>query len=147
MPKLIFVNLPVADLARSIAFYEAVGATKDARFSDETAACMVISETIHVMLLTHAKFRSFTPKAIADARTTSEVLLCLSCDSRDEVDAAVGQAVSAGGLADPTPPQDYGFMYGRSYEDLDGHIWEVMWMDVAAAMAAFGKAEPALEDA
>lgn len=134
--KMIFVNLPVADLARSTAFYEALGAVKDERFCDATASCMVISETIFVMLLTHEKFRQFTPKAIADARTTSEVLLCLSSESRASVDAMVDQAGAAGGTVDPSPQQDYGFMYGRSFEDPDGHIWEVMWMDVNAAMQA-----------
>jgi hypothetical protein len=134
--KMIFVNLPVADLARSTTFYEALGAVKDERFCDATASCMVISETIFVMLLTHEKFRQFTPKAIADARTTSEVLLCLSSESRTSVDAMVDQAGAAGGTVDPSPQQDYGFMYGRSFEDPDGHIWEVMWMDVNAAMQA-----------
>lgn len=132
-PKMIFVNLPVADLDRAIAFYQAIGATKNDQFSDHTAACMVISETIFVMLLTHAKFRGFTPKAIADSRTTTEVLLCLSSESRASVDDTITTAGAAGGKTDPGPQQDYGFMYGRSFEDLDGHIWEVMWMDVAAA--------------
>jgi predicted lactoylglutathione lyase len=134
--KLIFVNLPVSDLARATAFYQAVGASKNEQFSDETASCMVFSETIHTMLLTHDKFRQFTPKKIADAKTSSEVLICISADSRDAVDAIVGQAQSAGGRVDPGPKQDYGFMYGRSFEDPDGHIWEVMWMDAAAAAAA-----------
>jgi hypothetical protein len=136
MAKLIFVNLPVTDLPRATAFYEAVGAEKNPQFSDDTASCMVVSETIHVMLLTHDKFRQFTPKKIADARTTSEVLICVSADSRDAVDDMVGKATGAGGTADPSPKQDYGFMYGRSFEDPDGHIWEVMWMDVAAATGA-----------
>src|SRR6185312_5412593 len=127
MSKLIFVNLPVADLARATAFYEAVGAKKDERFCDHTASCMVFSETIYAMLLTHDKFRQFTPKAIADARGTSEVLLCLSADSRAEVDGIVARAAGAGGRGDPSPKQDHGFMYGRSFEDPDGHIWEVMW--------------------
>ncbi|GIQ74562.1 hypothetical protein BraRD5C2_30020 [Bradyrhizobium sp. RD5-C2] len=135
-PKMIFVNLPVSNLARATAFYEAIGATKNPQFSDDTASGMVISETIHVMLLTHDKFRQFTPKAIADARTTSEVLICLSAESREAVDGYVTRAKSAGGTADPSPQQDYGFMYGRSFEDLDGHIWEVMWIDVEAAMKA-----------
>lgn len=134
MPKMIFVNLPVADLDRSIAFYEAVGATRNPQFSDDTAACMVVSDTIFVMLVTHGKFRQFTPKAIADARTTSEVLLCLTADSREEVDRTVERA-AAGGKLDPAPRQDFGFMYLRSFEDPDGHIWEVTWMDVAAATA------------
>jgi len=133
---MIFVNLPVSNLARATAFYEAIGATKNPQFSDDTASGMVISETIHVMLLTHDKFRQFTPKAIADARTTSEVLICLSAESREAVDSYVTRAKAAGGTADPSPQQDYGFMYGRSFEDPDGHIWEVMWMDVEAAMKA-----------
>ena len=136
MPKMIFVNLPVADLPRATAFYEAVGARKDERFCDGTASCMVFSDAIHVMLLTHDKFRQFTPKAIADAKRTSEVLVCVSADNREGVDEMVAKAGAAGGVADPGPKQDYGFMYGRSFEDPDGHIWEVMWMDVEAAMAA-----------
>jgi len=135
---MIFVNLPVADLAKSTAFYEAVGARRNPQFSDETAACMVFSDTIYAMLLTHAKFKQFTPKAIADARNTSEVLLCLSADSRGDVDALVASAASGGGVMDPTPTQDHGFMYGRSFEDPDGHIWEVMWMDLQAGTAQQG---------
>lgn len=142
-PTMIFVNLPVSNLAHATAFYEAIGATKNAQFSDHTASCMVISDTIHVMLLTHDKFREFTPKKIADTKTTSEVLICLSADSRDAVDGYVAKATGAGGNADPSPQQDYGFMYGRSFEDPDGHIWEVMWMDVEAAM----KAQSAMADA
>ncbi len=143
MPKMVFINLPVADLARATAFYQAIGAVKNEQFSDATASGMVFSDTIHVMLLTHDKFRQFTPKAIADARATSEVLICLSADSRADVDHMVAKSVAAGGRADPGPQQDYGFMYGRSFEDPDGHIWEVMWMDVAAAMASGGAAEAA----
>src|SRR5439155_12274441 len=134
--KLVFVNLPVGDLGRATAFYEAVGATRNPQFSDHTASCMVFSETIHAMLLTHDKFRQFTPKKVADAKTSSEVLICISADSREAVDDIVGKAQAAGGGVDPCPKQDYGFMYGRSFEDPDGHIWEVMWMDVAAATAA-----------
>lgn len=136
MSRLIFVNLPVADLKGSIAFYESVGATRNPQFSDDTAACMVLSDTIHIMLLTHAKFSQFTSKTITDARTACEVLIAVSADSRAAVDAMVDRASAAGGALDPTPRQDYGFMYGRSFEDLDGHIWEVMWMDVEAAAAA-----------
>ena len=136
MTKLIFVNLPVTDLQRSTAFYEALGATRNPQFSDETATCIVLSDTIHVMLLTHDKYRQFTSKPIADAHSASQVLICISADGREEVDATVGKAGAAGGRADPSPTQDYGFMYGRSFEDPDGHIWEVMWMDMAAAMAA-----------
>ena len=133
MAKMIFVNLPVTDLKRSMAFYEAVGAANNKQFTDETAACMVFSDTIHAMLLTHEKWRQFTSKPIVDAHAGAQVLLCLSEDSRDGVSATVDRAVRAGGKADPTPVQDYGFMYGRSFEDPDGHIWEVMWMDPAAA--------------
>lgn len=143
MSKLIFVNLPVSDLERATAFYEAIGASKNEQFCDDTASCMVMSETIHVMLLTHDKFRQFTPKRIADAKTTSEVLICVSAESRDSVDETVSKAGKAGGRTDPGPKQDYGFMYGRSFEDLDGHIWEVMWMDVEAAMKAQAEAATA----
>ena len=136
MAKLIFINLPVGDLARATTFYQAVGASKNPQFSDDTASCMVFSDTIHAMLLTHDKFRQFTPKKISDAKTTSEVLICISADSRDAVDDVVGRAARAGGTADPSPKQDFGFMYGRSFEDPDGHIWEVMWMDVEAASKA-----------
>ena len=135
MTQLIFINLPVADLNRSIAFYEAVGATKNPMFSDETAACMVLSDVIHVMLLTHDKWRTFTDRTIPDAHASAQMLLCLSRDSREAVEAVVAQAGAAGGTADPNKPQDYGFMYGRSYADPDGHIWETMWMDPAAAAA------------
>lgn len=136
MPQMIFVNLPVADLDKSKAFYEAVGAANNPAFTDETAACMVVEEgSIHVMLLTHEKWATFTSKKIPDAHTTAQVLLCVSADSRDAVDGQVDKAVKAGGKADPTPTQDFGFMYGRSFEDPDGHIWEVMWMDPAAIPA------------
>ena len=133
MPQMIFVNLPVTDLDKSKAFYEAVGAANNPAFTDDTAACMVVEEgSIHVMLLTHEKWATFTSKAIPDARTTAQVLLCVSADSREAVDGQVDKAVKAGGKADPTPTQDFGFMYGRSFEDPDGHIWEVMWMDPTA---------------
>jgi predicted lactoylglutathione lyase len=130
---MIFVNLPVSDLGRSMTFLEALGAANEPRFTDETAACMTLSESIHVMLLTHGKFRQFTPRPIADANAGSEVLLCLSAQSRESVDSIVERAVAAGGTADPSPKQDYGVMYGRSISDPDGHIWEIMWMDAAAA--------------
>src|SRR4051812_8357720 len=103
MTKLIFVNLPVTDLARSTAFYQAIGAGKNAQFSDDTASCMVLSDTIHVMLLTHDKFRQFTPKKIADAKTSSEVLICISADSRNAVEEMVSKAKAAGGVLDPGP--------------------------------------------
>jgi predicted lactoylglutathione lyase len=133
MSRMIFVNLPVADLGKSRAFLEALGATNEPKFTDDTAACMQLSDSIFVMLLTHDKFKQFTPRPIADAPTGSEVLLCLSADSREQVDSSVERAVSAGGTADPGPKQDYGVMYGRSVADPDGHIWEIMWMDPAAA--------------
>jgi predicted lactoylglutathione lyase len=146
MSRMIFVNLPVADLPRSRAFLEALGAANEPRFTDETAACMTFADTIHVMLLTHAKFRQFTPRPIADATAASEVLLCLSADSRGSVDAAVERAVANGGTADPAPKQDYGVMYGRSVADPDGHIWEIMWMDAAAAERGAGAIEQAMTD-
>ena len=136
MTKMIFVNLPVADVARSTAFYEAIGFTKNAQFSNEQASSMVWSDTITFMLLARPFYSTFTSKRIADAHTVSETLLCLSCDSRDAVDAIVAKASSAGGKADPGPKQDMGFMYGRSFEDLDGHHFEPMWMDVVAATAS-----------
>ena len=132
MARLIFINLPVADLARATAFYQAIGAVRNEQFCDGTASCMVLSDTIHVMLLTHDKYRQFTTKTIADAKTTSQVLLCISADSRAEVDDVVSKAGSAGGAIDPSPVDEYDFMYGRSYEDPDGHLWGVNWMDMAA---------------
>jgi predicted lactoylglutathione lyase len=133
MTRMIFVNLPVSDLPRSRRFLEALGAVNEPKFTDETAACMTLSDSIHVMLLTHDKFRQFTPRPIADANAGSQVLLCLSADSRESVDSTLERAVAAGGTADPSPKQDYGVMYGRSVADPDGHIWEIMWMDAAAA--------------
>lgn len=135
MSKQIFINLPVTDLKQSIAFYEAVGAARNPAFSDDTAACMVFSDTIYAMLLTHDKWRQFTNKRIVDAHVDAQVLLCLSASGREEVSSLVDKAADAGGQADPTPVQDLGFMYGRSFEDPDGHIWEVMWMDMSAAPA------------
>ena len=141
MSKLILVNLPVSDLARATAFYQAIGAAKNDQFCDHTASCMVFSETIHAMLLTHEKFRQFTPKKIADARETTEVLIAISADSRDAIDDLIDRAAKAGGKSDPGPKQDHGFMYSRSFEDPDGHIWEVVWMDVEAAKAAMAGTE------
>lgn len=136
MAKMIFVNLPVKDLPAAIRFYEAVGCTKNPQFSNEQAAMLVWSDTISFMLLTHDFYATFTSKPIADAHVTSEVLLCLSRDSRADVDAIVEAAAKAGGKADVGEKQDMGFMYGRSFEDSDGHILEATWMDVAAATAA-----------
>jgi predicted lactoylglutathione lyase len=132
MAKMIFVNLPVTDLPRSMAFYEAVGFTNNPQFTNDMAAAMAWSDEIVVMLLTHEFWKTFTEKAIPDARSTAQVLLCLGQDSRDAVDAIVDRAIKAGGRAEPTPNQDLGFMYGRSFEDPDGHIWENVFMDMAA---------------
>jgi predicted lactoylglutathione lyase len=131
MPKMIFVNLPVRDLAAATAFYEAIGAVRNPQFSDHTAACMVFSETIFVMLLTHEKYLGFSKKPIAD-RATSEVLIAFTQDGRAEVDDVLARGVAAGGRADPNPVQELGFMYSRSLEDPDGHVWEMFWMDPAA---------------
>jgi len=136
MDKMIFVNLPVTDLARSIAFYEAIGASADPVFRDEASQMMRISDTICVMLLTHGKFSSFTSRKIPDAHETAQVLLALSAESRDAVDATTETAGTAGGVADPNPVQDHGFMYGRSFADPDGHIWELAWMDMSAVPQA-----------
>lgn len=131
MATKIFVNLPVNDLKKSIEFFTQLGYSFNPQFTDETATCMIISEDIYAMLLTHEKFKAFTPKEICDATKSSEVLICLSCDSRDQVDDMVGKAVAAGGTT-YNQPQDHGFMYGHGYQDLDGHIWELMWMDPGA---------------
>ena len=131
MAKQIFVNLAVRDLPRSKAFYEAVGAVNNPQFTDETAACMVVSDTIYVMLLTHAKWKTFTTKPIVDAHQASEVALALSCDDRAAVDAMVEAARGQGGKIDGNPPQDLGFMYQRTFEDLDGHVWEPMFFDMS----------------
>jgi uncharacterized protein len=139
MPKMIFVNLAVADVEKSAAFYEAVGFTRDQRFSRPgTAAAMTWSDTIAFMLLSREYFANFTSKTIIDPRSSVETLLCLSRDSRAEVDAIVEAARAAGGKADPCSTQDHGYMYGRSFEDLDGHVFEPMWMDLDAALAAMG---------
>ena len=128
MSKMIFVNLPVADLKASMAFYEALGFTNNPQFTDETAACMVWSEVIHVMLLTHDKWRTFTTREIPPS-TSSEVMLALSCDNREAVDAMNEAAANSGGTPDINPVQDLGFMYNRNLADLDGHVWEIFWMD------------------
>ena len=133
MAAMIFVNLPVRDLAKARAFYEAIGAKNNPQFSDNTSACMVISETIFVMLLTHDKWTVFTKKKISDAHAASEVMLALSTDSRDAVNAMADAARAGGGVIDVNPPQDLGFMFGRSFEDPDGHIWEAFWMDPKSA--------------
>ncbi|MEJ2121488.1 MAG: VOC family protein [Alphaproteobacteria bacterium] len=128
MPKQIFVNLPIRDLEKSMAFYEALGFTVNPQFTDDTAACIVISDTIYAMLLTHDKFKQFTTKDIADATKTTEVLTALSVESKDAVNEMVDAAVRAGGT-EPRDPIDYGFMFQRAFDDLDGHTWEIVWMD------------------
>lgn len=135
MPKTIFINLPVADLARSVAFYEAIGARKEPEFSNDAAAMMVISDTISVMLLTHPFYATFTRKPIADARSSSQMLLCISCDSVAEVDQITDAAAAAGGKVDVSQEDQTagGPMYGRDFEDPDGHQWAPMWMDPAFA--------------
>ncbi len=143
MPRMIFVNLPVTDLERSVRFYEAIGGAKNEKFSNEQAAAIVLSDTIYVMLLQHDFYRTFVRKEIGDAHKSSAVILALSCDSQADVDAMIEAAVSAGGTADPGPKQDLGFMYGRSFEDPDGHHWEPHWMDPAAAEQGPGAMETA----
>ena len=128
MNKQIFVNLPVRDLDKSKAFFEALGYRFNAQFTNEHGACMVIAEgSIHAMLLTQAFFKTFIDKPIAQATEATGVLICLSCESRTEVDELVAKAIAAGGRT-PRPPQDHGFMYGHAFEDLDGHLWELVWM-------------------
>ena len=136
MAKQIFINLPVSDLSRSTAIYKALGFEQDMRFSDATASGMRWSETISLMLLTHEKWKGFTDKAIVDGHKAAQVMLCISMDDRESVDAITEKAGAAGGAANTSPPQDYGFMYGRTFEDPDGHVWEPMWMDVAGFEAA-----------
>lgn len=132
MTKMIFVNLPVTDVAKATAFYQAIGFEKNETFSNEAASAMAWSDTISVMLLGHEFYSTFTDKKIIDAKTQSGALLCLSFESRDAVDTIAEAAVNAGGR-ELHGPQDQGFMYGRAFEDHDGHGWEVMWMDPAAA--------------
>ena len=131
MARMIFVNLPVAELEKSMAFYQALGFTNNPHFTDQTAACMVLSETINVMLLTHAKWRVFTERPIPTT-DASEVMLALSCVSRAAVDAMNEAAAANGGIGDINAAQDHGFMYSRALADPDGHVWEPFWMDPAA---------------
>lgn len=133
MNQMIFVNLPVADLDRSKAFYSALGFANESKFTNEMAAAMVLADNIFVMLLTHEFWKTFTDKAIPNARTSAQLMLAFSRENRAAVDAAVEAAAAAGGTPDPNPVQDHGFMYGRSFEDPDGHIWEPSWMDPHAA--------------
>ena len=132
MKKMIFVNLPVRNLAASTAFYVALGAEVNPQFSDEQTTSVMFSDAIGVMLLTHERYPQFTQRPIGDARTESQALLTLSVDSRDAVDATIARATAAGGGADPNPVQDHGFMFNRSVEDPDGNVWEMVWMDATA---------------
>jgi len=135
MPKKIFVNLPVRDLKKSMDFFGKLGFTFNAQFTDETAACMIISEDIYVMLLTENKFKSFTPQPVCDATKSTEVLVCLSAASRNEVNELVRKAVAAGANT-YKQPEDHGFMYGHGFQDLDGHIWELAFMEPSAVKPA-----------
>lgn len=131
MAQQIFVNLPVADLKRSIAFFEALGFRFNAQWTDESATCMILGDNMYAMLLQRERFRSFTPKPVADAKRSTEVLVCLALGSRASVDAMVAAAVTHGGST-YKEPEDRGFMYGHAFEDPDGHIWEVIHLTPAA---------------
>ncbi|RFP11972.1 MULTISPECIES: VOC family protein [unclassified Duganella] len=126
----IFVNLPVRDLAASVRFFTHLGYSFNQHYTDDSATCMIVAENIFVMLLVEERFKGFTPKPICDARTSTEVLLCLQVESREQVTSMVNKAIEAGGSA-YKEPQDHGFMYGHGYQDLDGHLWEIIYMDSA----------------
>ncbi|XVS61064.1 VOC family protein [Actinosynnema sp. CA-299493] len=128
----IFVNLPVTDLTKSIEFFAALGFAHNPRFTDENASCVVFSDTVHAMLVTKPFFTTFTTKEIADSATTTEAIVALSLDSREQVDEVADKALAAGG-GFVKEAEDHGFMYGRSFEDLDGHVWNLFWMDESAA--------------
>jgi uncharacterized protein len=132
MGRKIFVNLPIKDMQRSQAFFRALGFSFNPQFTNEQGACMVIAEDIYAMLLVEPFFQGFTKKPVFDAKKGTEVIVCLSCESRGEVDDLVRKALAAGGTA-PNAPQDHGFMYGHGFEDPDGHVWELTWMDPSAA--------------
>ena len=132
MTTQIYVNLPVKDLKRSVTFFTALGFTFNAEFTDENATCMIVGENIFVMLLVESFFKTFTDKAICDASKNTEVLVCISAESRQKIDELVSQAVAAGGTA-PRKSQDHGFMYQHGFEDVDGHIWELVYMEQNAA--------------
>ncbi|MEV0415408.1 VOC family protein [Streptomyces sp. NPDC050448] len=131
MSTMIFVNLPVKDIEASKAFWGRLGYSFNPRFSDDRTGCLVISDTIFAMLMTEDRFKDFATKEVADATKSTEVMLALSAESREKVDEVVGAALAAGGT-EPRPAQDLGFMYGRAFEDLEGHVWEYVWMDPAA---------------
>ena len=132
MGRKIFVNLPIKNMERSKAFFGALGFGFNPQFTNDQGACMVISDDIFAMLLVESFFQTFIKKPISDAKKATEVLVCLSCESRAEVDEMVKKAVAAGGSA-PNQPQDHGFMYAHGFEDVDGHMWELAWMDPTAA--------------
>lgn len=132
MPKMIFVNLPVRDLKAATDFYVALGGEVNVHFSDERAKSIMLSDTIGVMAMTHERYGDFTKRPIGDARRQSQALLALTVDARDAVDQTVKRAADAGGKADPNPAQNYPFMYGRSVEDPDGNVWEIIWMDLTS---------------
>jgi uncharacterized protein len=134
MFRQIFVNLPIKDMARSQAFFRSLGLDFNPQFTNEQGACLVIAENIYAMLLVEPFFQGFTKLPISDAKKATEVLIALSCDSREEVDDIVAKAVKAGATT-PNAPQDHGFMYQHGFTDLDGHQWEVCWMDMSAAPA------------
>ncbi len=135
MATQVFVNLAVKDLKRSVAFFSALGYRFDPKFTDENATCMIVGENIFVMLLVESFFRTFTKKPLCDATQSTEVLVCLSCDSRGHVDALVSKALAAGGTT-PNAAQDHGFMYAHGYQDLDGHLWELVCMEPSAESRA-----------
>lgn len=132
--QMIFINLPVRNLNQSVMFYQAIGLIQNQQFSDETAACMVVSDSIFVMLLTHTKWKKFTNKEIPNPHKSAQVLLSLSRSSQQEVDIAIERGQQAGGQPDPNPPQNDGWMFSRSLADPDGHIWEWVWMDPSAML-------------
>ena len=134
MHSQIFVNLPIADMAKSQAFFKAMGYSFNPDFTNDKGASLVLGDNLYAMLLVHDFFQTFTGKPVADATKATEVIVCLACDSREQVDSLVAKAVAAGGTA-PRPPQDHGFMYGHGFEDLDGHIWELMYMSMMPAKA------------
>ncbi|TNC69861.1 VOC family protein [Rubellimicrobium roseum] len=146
MPQLVFVNLPVTDLPRARAFYAALGFGFDERFSDDTAACVVVSEQINMMLLTREKFAAFAPRPVGDPASACSVLVALSRASRKEVDAFMTAGLGAGGT-DNGSFQDFGFMYARSISDPDGNVLEPMWMDVGAYEGTLGQEIAAAVDA
>ena len=134
MPKQLFLNLPVKDLNRTVDFFTALGFTFNPDFTDENATCMIVNENAYVMLLLEAYFKTFTAKDVSSTQGSAEAIIAYSVDSREEVDEVVRTALANGGSVSQDP-QDYGFMYNHSFQDPDGHLWEVFWMDPAGAPA------------